>query len=96
VGLAGREDTFPDRLSGGEQQRVAVARALVHDPLLILADEPTGNLDSRTGGRILELLKGLARERAVTLLVVTHSRDVAGATDRVLRIQDGRLLDASL
>jgi putative ABC transport system ATP-binding protein len=93
VGLDGREATFPDRLSGGEQQRVAVARALVHDPALVLADEPTGNLDSKTGAMILDLLQGLASERGVTLLVVTHSRDVAAAADRVLRIQDGHLLE---
>jgi putative ABC transport system ATP-binding protein len=96
VGLQGRESTFPDRLSGGEQQRVAVARALVHDPALVLADEPTGNLDSRTGEMILGLLQGLASDRGVTLLVVTHSRDVAAAADRVLRIQEGRLLEATL
>jgi putative ABC transport system ATP-binding protein len=96
VGLAGREATFPDRLSGGEQQRVAVARALIHDPALVLADEPTGNLDSGTGARILDLLQGLASDRGVTLLVVTHSRDVASAADRVLRIQDGHLLEDAL
>jgi putative ABC transport system ATP-binding protein len=94
VGLEGREATFPDRLSGGEQQRVAVARALIHDPALVLADEPTGNLDSKTGSRILALLQDLASDRGVTLLVVTHSRDVAAAADRILRIQDGRLLEA--
>ncbi len=96
VGLEGREATFPDRLSGGEQQRVAVARALIHDPALVLADEPTGNLDSKTGSRILDLLQGLAADRGVTLLVVTHSRDVAAVADRVLRIQDGRLLEAAM
>ncbi|MGD2124194.1 MAG: ABC transporter ATP-binding protein [Gemmatimonadota bacterium] len=93
VGLEGREATFPDRLSGGEQQRVAVARALIHEPALVLADEPTGNLDTRTGARILNLLKDLASHRGVTLLVVTHSAEVASAADRVLRIQDGRLLE---
>jgi putative ABC transport system ATP-binding protein len=93
VGLAGREDTFPDRLSGGEQQRVAVARALIHDPVLVLADEPTGNLDGKTGSRILGLLTDLATRRQVTLLVVTHSMDVARAAHRILRIQDGGLVD---
>jgi putative ABC transport system ATP-binding protein len=96
VGLEGREATFPDRLSGGEQQRVAVARALIHEPTLVLADEPTGNLDSRTGSRILELLQGLASDRGVTLLVVTHSMEVAASADRILRIQDGCLLEAAM
>jgi putative ABC transport system ATP-binding protein len=95
VGLEGREATFPDRLSGGEQQRVAVARALIHEPALVLADEPTGNLDSRTGSRILTLLQSLASDRGVTLLVVTHSRDVAAAADRILRIEEGRLLETA-
>ena len=91
VGLGGRGDTFPDRLSGGEQQRIAVARAVIHDPALILADEPTGNLDTKTGTRILDLLTNLASERGVTLLVVTHSADVAKEAHRVLRIREGRL-----
>ena len=95
VGLEGRGDTFPDRLSGGEQQRVAVARALIHEPALLLADEPTGNLDSKTGSKILNLLRGLAMDRGVTLLAVTHSMEVAGAADRVLRIEEGRLVKAS-
>jgi len=95
VGLKGREDTFPDRLSGGEQQRVAVARALVHEPSLVLADEPTGNLDMKTGSRILGLLKDLAMERSVTLLVVTHSMEVAKAAHRILRIHEGRLVEGS-
>jgi len=95
VGLEGRGDTFPDRLSGGEQQRVAVARALIHEPALLLADEPTGNLDSKTGSKILDLLRGLAMDRGVTLLAVTHSKEVAGAADRVLRIEEGRLVKAS-
>jgi putative ABC transport system ATP-binding protein len=93
VGLSGRERSFPDRLSGGEQQRVAVARALVHDPLLILADEPTGNLDSETGAAVLDLLEELAGSAAKTLLVVTHSNDVAGRAHRVLRIRDGALVE---
>jgi putative ABC transport system ATP-binding protein len=93
VGLADRAGTAPDRLSGGEQQRVAVARALVHQPPLILADEPTGNLDSDTGEQILALLTQLAQQRGHALLMVTHSREVAASADRVVRIQAGRLVD---
>ena len=92
VGLEGREDSFPDRLSGGEQQRVAVARALVHGPMIILADEPTGNLDAETGERILTLLERLADSANTTLLVVTHSQDIARRAHRILRIRDGGLV----
>jgi putative ABC transport system ATP-binding protein len=93
VGLEGRERSYPDRLSGGEQQRVAVARALVHDPLLILADEPTGNLDSETGRGVLDLLQELVSLEGKTLLAVTHSREVAERADRILRIRDGLVED---
>jgi putative ABC transport system ATP-binding protein len=93
VGLVDRANTAPDRLSGGEQQRVAVARALVHDPLLVLADEPTGNLDSDTGDQILQLLTNLTGMRGRALLMVTHSREVAASADRVVRIQAGQLVD---
>jgi len=93
VGLADRAATAPDRLSGGEQQRVAVARALVHDPLLVLADEPTGNLDSDTGEQILQLLTHLTGAAGRALLMVTHSREVAASADRVVRIQAGHLVD---
>jgi putative ABC transport system ATP-binding protein len=93
VGLADRAATAPDRLSGGEQQRVAVARALVHDPLLVLADEPTGNLDSDTGEQILQLLTHLTGAAGRALLMVTHSREVAASADRVVRIQAGYLVD---
>jgi putative ABC transport system ATP-binding protein len=93
VGLADRAHTAPDRLSGGEQQRVAVARALVHDPLLVLADEPTGNLDVETGNHVLELLTRLTGARGRALLMVTHSREVAQSADRIVRIQAGNLLD---
>jgi putative ABC transport system ATP-binding protein len=93
VGLSGREHTYPDRLSGGEQQRVAVARALVHDPLLVLADEPTGNLDTETGERILDLLESMASVAGKTLLVVTHSQDVARRADRIFRLKDGLLVE---
>jgi putative ABC transport system ATP-binding protein len=91
VGLADRAGAFPERLSGGEQQRVAVARALVHDPDLVLADEPTGNLDLDTGRRVLALLDRLTRRAGKTLVMVTHAPEVIGVADRVLRLQDGRL-----
>jgi putative ABC transport system ATP-binding protein len=93
VGLADRANTFPDRLSGGEQQRLAIARALVHDPALILADEPTGNLDSETAQSVIELLDTLARELGKTLVMVTHSREVVGVADRVFLVQQGRLAE---
>ena len=79
-------------LSGGEQQRVAIARALAHDPLLILADEPTGNLDEETADRVLELLGRSLREAGKTMILATHSREAAAIADRVLRIHDGRLM----
>jgi putative ABC transport system ATP-binding protein len=93
VGLADRRDTYPDRLSGGEQQRIAVARALVHDPLLVLADEPTGNLDVDTGKQVLELLDTLTRRAGKNLLMVTHSPDVVGLADRAFRISEGHLVE---
>ena len=92
VDLADRARSFPDRLSGGEQQRVAIARALVHDPLLLLADEPTGNLDIETGRHVLDLLDRLTRKRGKTLIMVTHSSEVVGTADRVLTMRDGHLL----
>lgn len=95
VGLAARADAFPDRLSGGEQQRVALARALVHDPDLILADEPTGNLDPDTGERVMDLLDSLVREDGRTLLAVTHSRELADRADRILRLDHGVLQETS-
>jgi putative ABC transport system ATP-binding protein len=91
IGLEGRADSFPDVLSGGEQQRVAVARALVHRPALVLADEPTGNLDERTGADILDLLQGLGHEERRTVLVVTHDRDVILRADRVFVLEHGVL-----
>jgi len=91
VGLADRAGAYPDRLSGGEQQRVAVARAVIHDPFLLLADEPTGSLDAETGMRILELLVGIVRNGGRTMIIATHSDAVARATDRVIAIRDGRL-----
>jgi putative ABC transport system ATP-binding protein len=93
VGLAGRETSLPSRLSGGQQQRVAIARALINRPPLILADEPTGNLDSRTGAAIVDLLFGLRVEHGVTIVVATHDPDVAGRCDRVIRLVDGRVVD---
>jgi putative ABC transport system ATP-binding protein len=93
VGLAQRAGSFPDRLSGGEQQRVAIARALVHGPGLILADEPTGNLDAETGREVLDLLCGVASEGASTLLMVTHSQEAAARAARVLLLRDGRLAE---
>jgi putative ABC transport system ATP-binding protein len=92
VGLADRQADFPDRLSGGEQQRVAIARALVHSPKLLLADEPTGNLDDATGQAVMDLLLGLTHEAGGTLVLVTHSDQVAGLADRVLSIESGRLV----
>ena len=92
VELLDRRDTFPDRLSGGEQQRVAIARALVHDPLLVLADEPTGNLDEETGHQVLMLLDRLTRQAGKNLILVTHSAEGAAYADRVLHLKDGRLL----
>src|SRR6185503_1331659 len=93
VGLADRAHSYPDRLSGGEQQRVAVARALVHDPALVLADEPTGNLDADAAEVVLALLDGLARELGKTVVMATHSREVVGVADRVFLIQQGQLVE---
>jgi putative ABC transport system ATP-binding protein len=91
VGLADRAAAYPDRLSGGEQQRVAIARALVHNPALVLADEPTGNLDEETGQRVLELLDRLTRQAGRTMVMVTHSRDVVGYADQVWALREGHL-----
>ena len=91
VGLSRRAHHTPDRLSGGEQQRVAIARALVGEPKMILADEPTGNLDSGTGNEVLELMSAVLREHESAAIVVTHDPSVAGFADRVLEMQDGRL-----
>jgi putative ABC transport system ATP-binding protein len=95
VGLADRAGSFPDRLSGGEQQRVAVARALAHDPLLVLADEPTGNLDLETGLQVLEILDRLTRQAGKTMVMVTHSQEVVGLADRVFRVDNGCLVEAA-
>ncbi len=92
VGLLDRWETFTEKLSGGEQQRVTLARALVHDPLLILADEPTGNLDEESGAQVMSMLTRLTREQHRTLLMVTHSLEAASHADRVLRLSHGQLL----
>jgi ABC-type lipoprotein export system ATPase subunit len=94
VGLAGQLDRFPAQLSGGEQQRVAVARALARRPTLLLADEPTGNLDAATGGQVFATLHALTREAGVTLVVASHNLELADHCDRVVRIVDGRVAAA--
>jgi putative ABC transport system ATP-binding protein len=91
VGLAGREQNHPNQLSGGQQQRVAVARSLVNTPALILADEPTGNLDSRTSVEVMEIFQRLNRERGITLVLVTHEPDIAQYADRVIVFKDGKI-----
>lgn len=93
VGLAGREDSLPSRLSGGEQQRVAIARALINHPILLLADEPTGNVDSGTAADLMELLLNLRMQRRMTLVVATHDPVIASRCDRVVRLLDGGILD---
>ena len=91
VGLAGREQNHPNQLSGGQQQRVAVARALVNNPALILADEPTGNLDSRTSVEVMEIFQRLNRERGITLVLVTHEPDIADYAQRIVVFKDGKI-----
>ncbi|HVS65076.1 MAG TPA: ABC transporter ATP-binding protein [Thermoanaerobaculia bacterium] len=96
VGLADRGHHYPSQLSGGEQQRVALARAFVHRPSLLLADEPTGNLDSRTGGAVLEILLRLQRDHGSTLVLVTHDEAVAGRVDRQIHLLDGAVVEDRL
>jgi len=91
VGLTPKLDRRPDQLSGGEQQRVAILRALANDPLVILADEPTGNLDSRNAAGVFNLLRDLTRESRRTVILVTHDRELAARTDRVITLRDGRI-----
>jgi putative ABC transport system ATP-binding protein len=92
VGLAPRADHLPTQLSGGEQQRVAIARALARSPRVVLADEPTGNLDTRNGEKVMELLARLHNDLDITLVLVTHDERIADRADRVLRLADGRLV----
>jgi putative ABC transport system ATP-binding protein len=91
VGLAGRERHAPNQLSGGQQQRVAIARAIVSEPALILADEPTGNLDTARSQEIMELLTGLNRAKGITVVMVTHEPDMAAYADRIVRFKDGQI-----
>jgi putative ABC transport system ATP-binding protein len=95
LGLPGSAERFPDELSGGEQQRVAIARAVVHEPALVLADEPTGNLDAATASQVLALLQSSCRSRGATLLMATHSQDVAAQADRVIAIRAGQITAAA-
>src|SRR5216117_405371 len=92
VGLAGREDHPPSQLSGGQQQRVAIARALVNDPEILLADEPTGNLDTRTSIEIMEVLQRLNREKSITIILITHEHDIAEYAHREVTFRDGRVV----
>lgn len=93
VGIGDRSNSFPDRLSGGQQQRVALARAIVHEPLLILADEPTGNLDQHTSDDVMSLLLAMTRDAGKTLIMATHSMDVIPLADRIFRIEEGKLIE---
>ncbi|MCH2289895.1 MAG: ABC transporter ATP-binding protein, partial [SAR324 cluster bacterium] len=93
LGLKGREESHPDRLSGGEQQRVAIARALMHQPSLLLADEPTGNLDAETSQQTLKLINHLVHRSRTTMIMATHSQEVIEWVDRVLGIEDGKLIE---
>jgi putative ABC transport system ATP-binding protein len=96
VGLADRRDHLPSKLSGGEQQRVAIARALANGPRVILADEPTGNLDSTTAAEVIDVLAALSRDRGVTVIVVTHAEEVARRAERRFRMRDGHVVDPAL
>ncbi len=93
VGLENRKDNFPSALSGGEQQRVAIARAIVKNPQLLLCDEPTGALDSKTGAMIISLLKDIAKKYKVTVIIVTHNSKISECADRIIRIQDGKIIE---
>jgi len=91
-GLQGKENSYPNKISGGQQQRVAILRALIMEPKMILADEPTGNLDSRTGGEIMDLLKKLNKEEKITIAIVTHESDIAKYGNRIIHVKDGRVV----
>jgi putative ABC transport system ATP-binding protein len=93
VGLLDRANTYPDKLSGGEQQRIAVARALIHNPDIILADEPTGNLDYETGLQIVDLLDRVVKKKGKTMIMVTHSKDVIGLADKIYSLKEGKLTE---
>ncbi|MEZ4680883.1 MAG: ATP-binding cassette domain-containing protein [Caldilineaceae bacterium] len=93
VGMGHRTGNFPHQLSGGEKQRVAICRALINEPRILFADEPTGNLDSKNGDAILDLLLDLHRERQTTLVMVTHSPELAARAERVITLHDGRVVD---
>jgi lipoprotein-releasing system ATP-binding protein len=93
VGLAGRLKHYPNQLSGGEQQRVAIARSLINNPQVIFADEPTGNLDTKTGEKIIELLRQLNREKNQTFVLVTHDDHIARGSDRIVKIVDGKIAE---
>ncbi len=95
VGLTGREDSLPTQLSGGQQQRIAIARALINEPEILLADEPTGQLDSRTSTEIMEIFKSLNQTRGITIVVVTHSDEVAKFANRIITFRDGQIVDDS-
>lgn len=93
VSLADRANTYPDKLSGGEQQRISIARALIHNPDIVLADEPTGNLDYETGLQIVDLLDRVVKKKKKTMIMVTHSKDVIGLADRIFSLKDGKLTE---
>ena len=93
VGLAGRERSLPSRMSGGEQQRIAIARALINTPTLLLADEPTGNLDSANSAEILDLLTRLRAEHHMTILLASHDPQIAARAERLIRLRDGAVVD---
>ena len=90
-GLNGKENSYPNKISGGQQQRTAIARALIMSPKLILADEPTGNIDTKNGNEIMKLLKELNREEKITVVIVTHEADIAAQTRRIIKIRDGKI-----
>ncbi|HMQ68075.1 MAG TPA: ABC transporter ATP-binding protein [Ignavibacteria bacterium] len=93
VGLPERANTYPDKLSGGEQQRIAIARALIHEPDIILADEPTGNLDYETGIQIVDLLDRVVKQKGKTMIMVTHSKDVIGLADRIFSLKEDKVAE---